>query len=180
MVERLIGSALKVPLFHGLAPEDMAELVRRADRVLFQPGDALIRSGDVGDAALLVITGRATQFNAYTNTHPYDSIAPGSLVGEMAMLIETTHHVTVVADETIKALRFPRPMIEALMAERPELADHFVRRIASRLTSLADEMRAALNAKSESQPSTSSSVDVPESISGHPKSSPALPTLPIN
>ena len=179
MVERLIGSALKVPLFHGLAPHDMSQLVSRAERVLFQPGDALIRNGEMGDAALLVITGRATQFNAYTSTRPYEPIGPGSLVGEMAMLIETTHHVTVVADETIKALRFSRPMIETLMAEQPNLADHFVRRIATRLNGLADEMRAALNTKSGPQ-TPAATARVPESISAHPKSSPASTTLPIN
>ena len=142
----MVGAALKVPLFHGLEPDQMSELVRRAERVVYEPGDALIQNGDKGDAAILVITGRATQFNAFSTTHPYDPINPGSLVGEMAMLVETTHHLSVVADEPIKALKFHRSMIEATMAEDPRLADHFVSRIASRLTDLAAEMRAMMAA----------------------------------
>lgn len=140
----IIGSALQVPLFHGLGANQMSEIVRRAERVVYEPGEALIEDGEKGHAAILVISGRATQFNAFSTTHPYDSIGPGSLVGEMAMLVETTHHLTVIADEPIKALKFHRPMIEALMGEDPRLADHFVARIASRLNDLAAEMRAMI------------------------------------
>ncbi len=145
-LQPIIGSALKVPLFHGLEPEQMSELVQRAERVVYEPGEALIQNGELGDAAILVVTGRATQFNAFSSTHPYDPIGPGSLVGEMAMLVETTHYLSVVADEPVKALKFHRAMIEAFMGEDPRLADHFVSRIASRLNDLAAEMRATIAA----------------------------------
>jgi len=144
-IKPIVGSALQVPLFHGLAEQQMSEIVEHAERVIYQPGEALIQDGDHGDAAILVISGRATQFNALSSTNPYQTIAPGSMVGEMAMLIDTVHHLTVVADEPIKALKFHRPMVEGLMAQHPSLADHFISRIAERLKDLAAEMRAAIS-----------------------------------
>lgn len=141
-IEKLMGAALRVPLFHGLQPQQMSEIVHRANRIIYQPGDMIFRQHEIGDAAILIVTGRATSISTHTGQHAYDAVAPGSLIGEMAMLIETEHLTTVVADDVVRALRFPRAVIQDLMAEDPDLADHFVRRIASRLNGLASEMRA--------------------------------------
>lgn len=193
-VKPIVGSALQVPLFHGLGSEQMSEIIRRAERVVYEPGEALIEDGEKGDAAILVISGRATQYNALHSTHPYGPVGPGFLVGEMAMLIETVHHLTVIADEPIKALKFHRPMIETLMGEDPRLADHFVSRIASRLNNLAAEMRAMVTSSEQhdlgapaamqalgdaSNPASPTSS--PASFEGLPSSSAAEPpTFPVN
>ncbi len=190
-IKPIVGSALQVPLFHGLAEQQISEIVRRAERVVYQPGEALIQDGDHGEAAILVISGHATQFNALSRTNPYQAIAPGTLVGEMAMLIDTVHHLTVVADESIKALKFHRPMIEGLMTEDPSLADHFISRIAERLSGLAAEMRAAISPTKDqglsgadrhapAAPSErSSSRDLPSSPAAplylHPRSTNSVP-----
>lgn len=192
----IVGSALQIPLFHGLDAEQMSEIVRRAEHVQYEPGEALIEDGEKGEAAILVISGRATQFNAFSTTRPYDPIGPGSLVGEMAMLVETVHHLTVIADEPIKALKFHRPMIEALMGEDPRLADHFVARIASRLNDLAAEMRAAVDPMEQRAPSATadtrthallSSTEQPPSASPAPRTFEGLtssadepPSFPVN
>jgi len=141
-IQKLMGAALKVPLFDGLQPRQMNEIVQRAERVIYRPGEALIRQGEIGDAAVLLITGRATCILSLAASSRYELFDSGSLIGEMAMLIKTEHVSTVIADEEIRALRFPRTMIEMLMAQDPDIADHFVRRIASRLNGLAAEMRA--------------------------------------
>lgn len=152
--EIVLGSALQIPLFHGLAEHQMSEIVRRSDRVTYQAGEKLTYDGERGEAAILVFSGQATQFNPLSKTHPYRTITPGTLVGEMAMLVDAIHHLTVVADAPIKALKFRRSMIESLMAEDPALADHFVSRIAERLKKVAEEMRAAL-ASAEDKPAFS-------------------------
>lgn len=140
---RLIGSALKVPLFYGLPEDQMSALLNRAERVVYYAGERLIESGTYGDAAFLIVSGRGSEIHPLSPTQRFEPIGPGALVGEMAMLIETQHHVDVIADETIKAVRFSRTLIQAMMAESPDLADHFVRTIAGRLSDLAAEMRDA-------------------------------------
>jgi CRP-like cAMP-binding protein len=59
----------------------------------------------------------------------------------MAMLIEHDYAVTVVARTSVRALKISRQAMLRLMAEDPDLAQHFVDRIATRLTRLAVELR---------------------------------------
>lgn len=141
-LERIIRSTLAIPLFYGLSEDRMARLVGRADHVTYQPGDNLIENGEFGDAAVLVVSGHATQINALSSAPTYEAIESGALVGEMAMLVETQHHLTVTADTEVHAVKFSRDMIQDEMGADPALADHFVQRIAERLHSLAAEMRA--------------------------------------
>ena len=64
------------------------------------------------------------------------------MVGEMAMLIDTTHTATVVALEPIKAMKFSRASVLAVMHDDPDIAAHFVGKLTARLQSLAAELRA--------------------------------------
>lgn len=138
----MLGSALKVPLFYGLDEGRMAKLLARATPVAFGAGETIIEAGEFGDCAMMVISGHATEYNAFSPLHPYTSIGPGALIAEMAMLIETQHHHSVIADSALKVLQFTRSDIEDLMGDDPVLADHFVQSIAGRLNNLAKEMRA--------------------------------------
>jgi CRP-like cAMP-binding protein len=69
-------------------------------------------------------------------------VPAGSLLGEMAMLIETQHSSTVIARNTVRALRISREDLQAQMAEDVSLADHFVQRITARLSTVLDTLRA--------------------------------------
>ena len=72
---------------------------------------------------------------------PRQPVEPGSLVGEMAMLIEHDYRITVVACSSIRALKITRAQMQAHMLAAPSLAEHFVGRISSRLSRVAVELR---------------------------------------
>lgn len=185
-LDRLVGSALKVPLFYGLPEAQMSALLHRAERVVYYPGEYLIESGTFGDAAFLIVSGRGSEIHPLSPTQRFEPVAPGALVGEMAMLIETQHHVDVIADETIKAVRFSRELIQTMMAESPDLADHFVRTIARRLSDLAAEMRHVSSGSTATRPdhlTPAASGDVPprsqtDFETGNSVQSEPGPTLP--
>lgn len=173
-----LGSAFRVPLFHGLDRTRMENLARRAERVIYQPGDPLIEAGDHGDAAILIVAGRATEINRLSGSDRYKQLTVGALIGEMAMLVETVHHVSVIADEAIKAVRFPRTMVNEMMADDPELADHFVRRIASRLSDVANEMRAVDSGTHRRKATTTDFDDQAQPLSAHPVGSETIDAGP--
>ena len=106
---------------------------------MFRPGQTIIKSGATGDAAYLIIGGDAETLPE--NGQPSEAIVPGSLLGELAMLTEHEYRVTVVCRGPVRAMKLPRESLHAEMSAAPELAEHFVSRITSRLTRVAIELK---------------------------------------
>ena len=133
---------LTVELFQGLRPLQITEIARRADRIVYRSGDVILQRGAPGDAAILLVSGDAIRLAGPFDEEPHDEPLPaGSLLGEMAMLIETDHSATIVARGPVRALRIKRSELLAQISEDQALADHLVQRIASRLTAIAQSLR---------------------------------------
>jgi CRP-like cAMP-binding protein len=78
-----------------------------------------------------------------TGGKTHDELVPeGSMIAELAMLVEITHATTIIAKDQVKALRLSREKMHELMQKDPELAAHFSSRILKRLQSMAQELLA--------------------------------------
>lgn len=133
---------LRLELFQGLKPLQITEIVRRAERVVYKAGQALITDGEAGDAGIILVAGEAVRTRAPMAAPDHaETIEPGSMLGEMAMLIETEHSSTVVARTPVRALRIARSEMLEMMIDDPRLAEHFVARVARRLHDIAAELR---------------------------------------
>ena len=140
-IDILVQPMLRVPLFRALKPLQITEIVRRADRAIYRPGDVIIRDQEAAEAAILIVSGDAVRILAPERRRPAEPIVAGSLLAEMAMLIETEHTSTVVARSAVRALRISRTEMLRQMADDPALAHHFVDHISGRLSRLAEELR---------------------------------------
>ncbi len=129
---------MNLEIFRGLGRQSVERIARNAEKMMFKPGQTIIRSGDLGNAAFLVIGGEAEMLSEDSSPVP---IVAGSLLGELAMLTEHEYRVTVVCRGPVRAMRLSREAIHAEMAAAPDLAEHFVSRISSRLTRVAIELR---------------------------------------
>ena len=134
-VDAIVAPLLRVGLFQGLKPLQITEIARQAERIVFRTGETIATAGAAGDAAILIVGGPARR------TDDDETIEPGSLVGEMAMLIEHEYRITVVARSSIRALKITRAQMQAHMLAAPIVAEHFVSRISSRLSRVAVELR---------------------------------------
>lgn len=140
-VDAVLAHFLRVEMFRGLKPLQITEIARHAERIAFRPGQTLIENGQSGDAALLVISGGAVRTRGPDLGSSPEPVEPGSLIAEMAMLVETEHTSTVVAQGPVRALRITRDSLLAQMKDDPSLAEHFVDKIAGRLHRIADELK---------------------------------------
>ncbi len=141
-IDAFVLPLLKVPLFQGLKPLQLTEIARRADRIVYKPGDVIVAAHDEPDAAVLVVSGEAVRTEGPGLERGANEAVPaGALISEMAMLIETECTSTVVARTPVRALRITRQEMQAHMASDPSLADHFVARITGRLTSFMESLR---------------------------------------
>ena len=137
--DSLLTPLVRVPLFNGLTPSQIRALGDAAERIVIDGGTALIADNQEGDAAYLLIKGRAARLDGIGR--PMDPLPLGSMVGEMAMLIPTAHTATIVALEPVRALKFTREAVLDVMQRDPDIAAHFIQKLTARLEVLAHELR---------------------------------------
>ena len=155
--DTFIGPLLRVPLFQGLSQPQLALIARRAERVMFRIGQTMIKAGEPGDGAFVLIVGTGERRDS--GVPEAGVVETGSLVGEMSMLIDTDYSTTVVAKTAIRALKITRAALHGQMQADPELAAHFVAKIAARLHDFTDELRRIEGGLGADQ--TSELADVP-------------------
>ena len=139
-IDALVKPFLRLPLFQGLKPLQLTEIVRRADRIVYRAGDVIIQEDKPGEAAIVIVSGEAVR-TSLADGNTAESVPEGSMVGELAMLIEIIHSSTVIARGPVRALRLTRDEMHALMSEDPLLADHLTQKISARLHRLAAELQ---------------------------------------
>ena len=130
-----------LPIFAGLKPLQLTEIVRRAERLRFWPGDLLTKADQPGDGAYLIVSGPAHRVAGPGLVAMPEPVVPGSLIGEMAMLVEHDYGSTIVARDRVFCLKFMRAAMHAQMREDATLAEHFRDRVTERLLRTAEELR---------------------------------------
>jgi CRP-like cAMP-binding protein len=163
-IDRVVAALLRVPLFAGLKPLQITEIARQAEKLSFRPNQIITKSGQPGDGAFLIVAGQAACVERLEVLATPEPIAPGSLVGEMAMLVEHEYGSTVVAQERVLCLKITRAALQAQMLDDSSLAEHFRERIAERLRRVREELReidSALAACGSESPEPSVVADLP-------------------
>lgn len=139
--ENLAAALLRLPIFAGIKPSQLAQITQTAERVKYLPGDVIVKAGQPGDAAYVVLTGAAQRVAGAAGSPATESIAPGSLIGEMAMLIEHDYTATVIARDRVFCLKVLRSALHAQMLADPTLAQHFHDRVTEQLKRTVEELR---------------------------------------
>jgi CRP-like cAMP-binding protein len=142
VVDPLVAPLLRVELFQGLKSAKLTQISRAAERVVFRPGDVITQADKPGDAAYLIVSGAAEWQSSTAGSAQSEAIEIGSLIGEMAMLVEHVYGSTIIAKTQVRCLALPRAAMHALMLEDPGLAQHLVGKISKRLSDVAENLRA--------------------------------------
>ena len=140
-LESFFAPLLQAPLFAGLGPQQLKTLALGCERCTFTAGEVVILQGRPGDAAFLIVEGAVARIEHPLGAVGREEFGPGTLIGEMAMLIETEHTSTMVAQGQVSALRLSRSVIAEMCEADFQLADYF----ASQLQSRVDDMITGLN-----------------------------------
>jgi signal transduction histidine kinase len=107
----------KSPLFQGLSDEELQQLMDMAEPVSLRAGDILIRQGEPGDAAYVVIHGDfEVQKQSGQSLIKIDVRNPGDVVGEMALLSRAPRNATLIAKADSEVLRIPKEAFEKLLS----------------------------------------------------------------
>ena len=119
------GAALEGPLgvFAMLPPEAAAELARRAVVKPYDPGEVVIREGDLGDACYIVVRGEVIVRKRGLDGVDLElaRLGEGALFGEFALLADRRRHATVVAATECELYEIPRLLLRELAAAFAEV-----------------------------------------------------------
>jgi signal transduction histidine kinase len=125
----------KSPLFQGLSDEELQQLMDMAEPVSLRAGDLLIKQGELGDSAYVVISGEfEIQKQSGQSLIKIDVRNPGDVVGEMALLSRTPRNATVISKTASESLRIPQPAFEKLLSSSTSASLAVLHWVMARLT----------------------------------------------
>lgn len=125
----------KSPLFQGLSDEELQQLMDMAEPVLLRAGEILIKQGELGDSAYVVISGDfEVQKRSGQSLIKIDVRNPGDVVGEMALLSRGPRNATLIAKTDGEVLRIPQEAFEKLLSTSTTAAMAVLHWVMARLT----------------------------------------------
>ena len=134
----------RVPLFAGVEPTKLKLLAFTSDRVSYAAGEILFRQGDRGDAAYVILTGKADILvEAPGGQIKVAEVEDNSIVGEIAILCDVSRTATVKAATELEALRISKEHFLKLLTDFPEMTIEIMRELASRLSRTTAELTEA-------------------------------------
>ncbi len=134
----------QVPMFAGIAPAKLKLLAFTSERVAFRAGDVLFRQGDDGNAAYVILEGRAkVLLNTPNGEIEVAEISENAIVGEIAILCDVARTATVRAVTTVEALQISKENFKKLLLDFPEMTLEVMRVLADRLIRTTAELTAA-------------------------------------
>ncbi len=124
----------KVPLFSGLAEEDLERLAAGAERVRLAAGEVLFTEGSPSDLIYLICKGSIEIRKSSGGQQVLLAVRrSGDLIGEMALLENVPRTASGVAATDSELMAFRREQLEALFRASPSMAQAMLQTMASRL-----------------------------------------------
>lgn len=130
---RIAGMVRDHELFRELPEAALTELVARGIRVVFHPGEFLMRRGEASDYALLIIDGTCdiTIDTAYDHAHLATATGPG-VVGEIGAFTGVPRTASVRARTQVSAVRLAAGDLAAAGQAHPAFLFGVMRQIGGR------------------------------------------------
>lgn len=135
---RILGT---VNLFASFTPEQLRLLAFGAERLVLRAGRELYQEGQLADCGYIVISGEITLYRATPQGRvTVRTVAKGAVLGEMAMIAQTTRLTGAVADVETEVIRISRTIFRRILEEYPECAVHLHDHISRSLVELINEI----------------------------------------
>ena len=146
-LETEVQSLRQVPMFRDIDPARLKLLAFTSERVNFTEGQRFFSQGDAGDAAYVILQGKAdVTLESPNGTIKVAELGQNALVGEMAILSDSPRSATVVSAGATTALRIDKRVFLELLTQFPQMSLAVMRELVSRL----EKMNAQLARQSRS------------------------------
>ncbi len=136
-----------IALFERMEPAKLKLLAMTSDRVHFRPEATMMKQGDDGDAAYVIIEGKGQVWiDTPGGAIQVAEIGVGQIVGEIAILIDIPRTATVKTEEGLTALKIGKENFLRLLHGSPQVGVEIIRVLAGRLENTNAQLRKAVAA----------------------------------
>ena len=123
-----------IPLFAGVEPAKLKLLAFTSERLEYRSGDELFHQGDFGDAAYVVLKGKADiVVDSPAGALTVVTLGRNDIIGEIAILCDVPRTATVTASTEVATLRISKDGFFHLVTQFPQIGVEVMHELASRL-----------------------------------------------
>ena len=139
-------SLRELPLFSNLDATKLKFLAFTSERLTYNPGEVLMRQGEDGEDAFVILKGAAeVVIESDGNEQVLFELGPNKLVGELALLCDSKRTATERARERTTALRLNREVFSEMARQDSHFAFEMTRDLGRRLILTTSELNRARN-----------------------------------
>jgi CRP-like cAMP-binding protein len=140
-LDRDIALLSRVPLFSELSTEQLRLLAFSAVRLELSPGQILFREGALALSGYIIAYGGVElTIGEGGGKHIVATCETGSLVGELALFVETRRPATGTAIVSTEVLEIDRKLVTRMLNEYPHVAIRLRATLAERLAATVGEL----------------------------------------
>jgi len=125
--------------FRGLSPESLSVIVKYGEAQRFDPDDVIIRQGDSSDSFFVIVDGTVSVRLEKSGGDFVElgKMPPKSSIGEVGVLLDESRTATVVANDSVLALKFPAKALRTMFQKIPDFGMGICKGLAYRLQALS-------------------------------------------
>lgn len=116
----------KIPLFQGLQPSQVRELLSEGEVQTFDTSDVLCREGDESRFLFVLLRGRLAVRKGETTIAHIDAV---EIIGEMGVITDSPRCATLVADDEVTVMTITKSRFNYAIGSDAELASTIYRNV---------------------------------------------------
>jgi len=109
----------KHPLLVHLGPAQLSRIGRAGEIESYNPGEAIVAEGSLGDALFLILSG---QVAVHKGPQTFATLAGGEFFGEMSLVEPAPRSASVTAMSATFLFRLPHDQLRELISDDPNAA----------------------------------------------------------
>lgn len=155
-----------IPIFSGISPEEMDQIIKYAFIKSFEPGYVLFRENlIVGQIMYVILSGKVdlSKKNSSGKEVTFLTLGPGGLLGEMSLFEQQKRSATATVKEYSELLVLPKYNFDRMLQSRPNEAIkillNFIKILSNRLRETTNKMIQAQDDHYPEAPETMMSAD---------------------
>ncbi len=129
-----VATLHRVDLFAGIPGRLLVAVAAMSEEVRVDAGSTIIEEGAVEDHLFVVVEGRV---RVHRDDTTLVELGPGSIVGELAVLVPEPRSATVTALDATLLLTVRKPVLDELLLDWPELANGVIASLVAKLRAAA-------------------------------------------
>jgi CRP-like cAMP-binding protein len=134
-----------IPLFAKVEPAKLKLLAFTSERLEYRSGDELFHQGDFGDAAYVVLQGKADiVVDSPVGALTVATLGKNDVIGEIAILCDVPRTATVIAHGDLETLRLSKDGFFHLVTQFPQIGIEVMSALAAKLHLTTQALTAAL------------------------------------